>query len=434
MKAENLNFLITLFMSCFSAWILREYLGIFLEKRGSDWKYKVRWGLFISWQVCSILDIIKLPNYCVLMISIFSVLMVTFNYDGNIFKRIVFTIVYNSIWMLIEILLVFIFIAVGLNHDTQHLLGSLLSKLCLFIMVRALKRFFCNENIKELPHSYNMVLILIPLGSMFVVYTSFLLSADSHEPTHQHWPFAALVIMLIINVLIFTIYLRLSEDLELRQKNVLYKQELDLYVKHIEEKENSMLEFRKARHDLKNQLIYLMERCEKKEYKELETFLEQLIEKVPFDRLAISKTDNSAVDALVNYKYNIAKHMGIEFTVNLDIPMRMPFDNADMCIILGNALDNALEANKRSNIEKRYIKLSMRLDMNNLVIIVENSFDGKIIKNKNGNLLTVKNNKVDHGLGLNSIQNAVNRYHGFIKINYMENIFILEILLYGEQK
>ncbi|HBF2355543.1 TPA: GHKL domain-containing protein [Clostridioides difficile] len=421
-----------LFMSLLSAWILREYLSTFLEERKTSWWTRARWGFFVLWQVCSILGIIRLPDYGILVISVAAVLLVSFNYEGGLFKKIVFTVVYNSIWMLIEILLVFVFIAIGFDYAAQEMLGSLISKLLLLLLVVSLKRFFGNEKIRALPHSYNMMLVLIPLGSMFVVYTSFLMGAGSYKTSHVYWSFSALVIMLLINALIFSIYLRLSEDLELRQKNVVYKQEIDLYSKHIEEKENAMLEFRKARHDLKNQLIYLLERCEKKEYKELEQFLEQLIESAPYDSLTIAKTDNSVVDALVNYKYSIAKRFGIEFTVKLEIPMRLPFDNADMCIILGNALDNALEANIRASIKKRYIKLKMRMDIQNLVIVVENSFDGQINKDKKGKILTVKTNKLDHGLGLDSIQTAVNKYHGFMKTSYTENVFVLEIVLYNE--
>lgn len=258
------------------------------------------------------------------------------------------------------------------------------------------------------------------------------MSANSQKSFSVLWSFASLVIMLFINILIFTIYLKLSEDMELREKNVVCKQEIDLYNRHIEEKENSMLEFRKAKHDLKNQLIFLLERCEKKEYKEVELFLEQLIEKAPFDSLTISKTDNSVVDALVNYKYTIAKRFGIEFIVKLEIPMILPFENADMCIVLGNALDNAMEANIRADIEKRYVKLNMRMDMNNLVIVIENSFNGQISKDKKGKILTIKTNKINHGFGLDSIQKVVNKYHGFMRTSYTETVFTIEILLYGK--
>lgn len=419
-------------MSCFSAWILKEYLDTFLIKIKMNWKIIAIWGFFILWQICSTLNIIKLPDYDILVLSVLAVLLVSLNYEGRIFRKTVFTLVYNSIWMLTEILLVFIFIAIGLDYDTQELLGSLLSKVFLFVIVEALKHFFGNEKIKELPRSYNMILVLIPLGSMFVVYTSFFMSANSQKSFSVLWSFASLVIMLFINILIFTIYLKLSEDMELREKNVVCKQEIDLYNRHIEEKENSMLEFRKAKHDLKNQLIFLLERCEKKEYKEVELFLEQLIEKAPFDSLTISKTDNSVVDALVNYKYTIAKRFGIEFIVKLEIPMILPFENADMCIVLGNALDNAMEANIRADIEKRYVKLNMRMDMNNLVIVIENSFNGQISKDKKGKILTIKTNKINHGFGLDSIQKVVNKYHGFMRTSYTETVFTIEILLYGK--
>lgn len=419
-------------MAGLSAWILKTYFNIFLERGKKSWLSKMRWGFFAIWQIVSILDIIKYPFFIILSISVMAVLMVSFNYEGHILKKIVFTVVYNSIWMLMEVLVVYIFIFINAKYITQDILGSLVSKALMFLLVKALEWFFGNEKIKDLPNSYNMILVLIPLGSMFVMYTLFLASVDNQKPIHIYMPFAALIIMLLINILIFTTYLKLSEDLDLRQKNVVYKQEIELYSKYIEEKENSMLELRNAKHDLKYKLIFMMERCEKKEYDELEQFLKQLIKKAPFEGLTISKTENSVVDALVNYKYTIAKRYGIQFIVKLDIPRHLPYDNGDMCIILGNTLDNALEANIRSKIENRYIKLKMRMDSNNLLIIVENSFDGLINRDKKGQILTVKTNKIDHGMGLTSIEKAVEKYHGLMKINYTNSIFIIEILLYNE--
>lgn len=421
-----------LLMAFLSAWILKEYFGTFLEKKKKHWAYKILWGIFIVWQVCSILDLTRKPSYIMLLVSVLVVLLVAFNYEGPLVKRFVFAIVYNSVWMLMEFIVVFAFMVMGMDYAEQELLGSLFSKLLLLLLVKALKHFFCNEKIQELPHSYNMGLLLIPLGSMFVVYTSFVMSADHPKALYTFWSFISFLIMLIINILIFTIYLKLSEDLELRQKNVVYKQEIDLYNKHIEEKQNSMLEFRKARHDLKNQLIYLLQLSENEEYIELQQFLEKLIEKAPFDSLTIAKTENLIVDALINYKYTIARRFGIEFTVKLEIPMQLPFDSADLCIILGNAVDNALEANRESKIEKRYIKLKMRMDRYNLVITVENSFDGHINRDRNGKILTGKTDRMNHGIGLDSIQKSVDKYCGIMKTRVTEKVFLLEILLYKE--
>lgn len=422
--------IMALIMSFLSGWILLEYFGTFLKKKKQCWADKIRWVIFIGWQVCSILEVISRPSYILLLVSVLVVLLVSFNYQEPLIKKIVFTFVYNSVWMLMEFMVGFTFVAIGLSYAAHELLGSLFSKILLLALVRSLKCFFCNEKIRELPHTYSMVLILIPLGSMFVVYTSFVMSVETPQNVHIYWSFASFVIMLFINILIFTIYLKLSEDLDLRQKNVVYEQEIDLYNRHIEEQENSMLEFRKARHDLKHQLIYLLQLSEDKEYIELQQFLEDLIDKALLDKLTIAKTDNSIIDALVNYKYSIAKRLGIEFIVKLDIPMRLPFNNADLCIILGNALDNALEANRKSDIERRYIKLNMKVDKHNLIIIVINSFDGNINRNKKGKILTSKLNRVNHGMGLDSIERSVNKYQGIMKTSFTERIFSLEILLY----
>lgn len=426
------DYSVTLLTAILSAWILKEYFGTFLDKKKENRTNKIRWGIFILWQIFSVLDIFKKPNDLVLLVSILVVLLVAFNYEASILKKIVFVIVYNSVWLLMELMVDLIFIMIDINYVVQESLSSLFSQILLLFLVKALKHFFCNEKIQELPHSYNMVLILIPLGSMFVVYTSFLVSVNSQNETRIFWSIAVLLIMLFINVLIFTIYLKLSKDLELRQKNVIYQQEIDLYNKQMKEKEESMLEFRHARHDLKNKLIYVQQLSESKEYDELQQFVETLIDEAPFDRLTIAKTDNLIVDALVNFKYAMAKQSGIEFTVKLEIPTQLPFDSVNLCIILGNALDNALEANKRSNSKKKYIKLNMRMDKHNLVIVVENSFDGHINRGKEGKILTVKTDRKDHGLGLDSIQRSVNKYHGIMNTSAADHIFVLEILLYRE--
>lgn len=389
-----------------------------------------RWCIFLVWQINVVLDIIKMPSYVALIINVMVVFLLTFNYEGKILHKAVFTILYNSIWLLLKIWVINIFYALRINVTSYENFEIIISKIALFLIVNSLKRFFCNENIRELPHSYNMALMIIPAGSMFVVYSSFMMSTHGYNVWHMLSSFASLLIMLLINILIFRIYLKLSEDFELRQRNILYEQEMDLYDKHIQEKENSMAEIRKARHDLKNQLVFLMELSDNKEYVELEEFLKELIETEPFGNLTISKTENAVVDALVNYKYSIAKKYGIKFEVKLEVPIRLPYNSSDICIILGNALDNALEANLRGNIENPYIKLVMRMDMKNLIIIIENSFDGHVKRDRDGNIVTVKTDSINHGIGLGSIKKSVDKYHGFMRTYNVDKKFIFKVVLY----
>ncbi len=419
-------------MSGLSLVILYEYFRMFLKKHkntGINWTI---WIIYFAWQIIATTKNIDLTVVNRMLLSVLFVFLVAFNFNGSVIHKFIFTAIYNSIWMLMEFLIGYVFISLGMDYLSWELLGSLLSKIMLLLVVKLLQRFFDNYNIQNLPNYYEILLMLIPVGSMFVVYNSFMMSSQSYESRNILCSFVSLIIMLIINFLIFYIYLKLSEDLELRNKNEVYKQEIELYSRYIDEKENTMLRFRKARHDLKNQLIYLLGLLEIKEYDELNTYLSKLIEREPFDRLTIANSNNSVVDAIVNYKYGIARRSGIEFQVKLNVPMKLNVDNTDLCLILGNALDNAIEANIKLNSKKPYIKLLMKLDKNNLIIIVENSFDGIIKTNDHGKILSIKEDIVNHGIGINTIQKTVNKYHGFLKINIenKDKIFVLKIVLY----
>jgi len=237
--------------------------------------------------------------------------------------------------------------------------------------------------------------------------------------------------MLIINILIFNLYLHLSENLELKRKNLVFEQAIDLYDMHIKEKENSVKEFRRTKHDFKNQLIYLRKLSNEEKYDELEECLENLVTQEPFNNLLIANTDNYVIDALVNYKYAMARSHGIDFYANLNVPTALPFASSDICVILGNALDNAVEANIRFQGNEHYIKLLMRMDDRNLVISIENTFNGYIKTNKQGKLLTIKEDVDNHGIGMDSIRKAVEKYHGYVTTVCESNIFKLRIVLYS---
>ncbi|MCQ4936347.1 GHKL domain-containing protein [Anaerotignum propionicum] len=108
-------------------------------------------------------------------------------------------------------------------------------------------------------------------------------------------------------------------------------------------------------------------------------------------------------------------------------------NESSLYIILGNAIDNALECLcKRESIEKKLSILILE-DNKNLLIKIENPFTGSL-NFKNGLPLTTKQNRTMHGIGLQSIRKLVQEKDGYFKITTINNNFSLEILLYGEIK
>lgn len=220
--------------------------------------------------------------------------------------------------------------------------------------------------------------------------------------------------------------------LELKHTNSIFQLQFDLYHMHAKEQENTLIELRKARHDLKHQLVYLMELSEQKEYKQLEDYLKQLVGWEPLEGETIANTDNAMIDTLVNYKYRTILKSDILFHVKLEVPSSLPFEDADLCVILGNALDNAIEANLRGEVLEPYIDLKIKYNVGNLIIILKNAFDGKVERNQKGQILTRKKEIINHGIGIASMKKVVEKYHGFFDTKYENNDFCLKIILYSE--
>ena len=96
-------------------------------------------------------------------------------------------------------------------------------------------------------------------------------------------------------------------------------------------------------------------------------------------------------------------------------------------------MDNAIEAGLRGNVPTPYVDLKMKYDCGNLIAIIENSFDGKIRKNQSGRILTRKHKFENHGIGMESMRKAAEKYHGFFNIEHDEGKFCLKIILYSDE-
>ena len=104
----------------------------------------------------------------------------------------------------------------------------------------------------------------------------------------------------------------------------------------------------------------------------------------------------------------------------------MPFKGADLSLILGNLLENAVEAAEKVE-ENRYINVKMKFDKNNLLLFVDNSYKGKLLKTRDNRLKST-----NHGVGLASVYRAVAKYHGSVVIEDSEpGKFKIRIVLYS---
>lgn len=413
------------FLAAASIWIIRKYLGIYFEKKNNViWKILV-WGLYFFVQLL-LTDAEGINPIVKVLLNIGMVLIVCIRvYTGDLGKKILYSVMIIIIWVIVEMFISYLFIILPKNYDTNLVFGAILSKVVITIFVIFFSFYSKPKESRRISLKYWVILFMVPLSSLFIANNIYILNKTSETETLLS--IVSFALILLINLIIFEVYDRLSENMEIQKINAVCEQQLQLMEKHAEEREEFMQSEKVIRHNLKNQYAYLKKIIEKDNKQEALDFLNELFEEPNDQKLKIARSGNAIVDTLLNNKYSIAKKAEINFNVNLFIPHKLPFKEKDLCIILGNSLDNAVEASKLC--EDKFIDVYIVCKKEALSIVIKNSYCGKLKKDSKGTLLSTKKDIKNHGIGLISIRKIVDSYDGEIVIKTDNNIFCLTILL-----
>ena len=178
------------------------------------------------------------------------------------------------------------------------------------------------------------------------------------------------------------------------------------------------------RHDMKMHLVAL--KGYTVENKAAADYLNRLLEDID-ESVIYSDTGNMDFDSIINYKLRDAGKDAINLDIKMSIPPVMNVDVVDIVTIIGNLLDNALDAVAKVN--ERFIKLDVELAKGGLFIKMDNSFNGEINYSDEKQIVSLKSGD-RNGYGLKNIRQSVEKYNGYMKITHIENVFSVGIFLY----
>lgn len=182
-----------------------------------------------------------------------------------------------------------------------------------------------------------------------------------------------------------------------------------------------------ARHDLHHHILVLQSYLQNKQFAQLEEYLNKyqvrLSEGV---QPIISK--HYIVDAILQHYLAITKALTIKFTVKVELLEQVVLDDLDLCIILGNTIENAIEACQRMKNGDKFIELNIKRIGNMLVITLDNSYDG-VVKATATSFVSSKRAHDDEGVGLSSIKAVVDKYQGVLDLDYTQDVFKTSIML-----
>ena len=423
---EILSYLI---QAAFSVLILKIYFSIFFVKAPSNLLDKIVWGIYLAWQVIVQKENV-FPFYVNIFISVFLANTICcILYEGNFPVKCIFSFLINAIWMLAEVLIGYIFILCGIDYMIPRFWGALISKILTLILIVILRRYFHEESIRSLPQGCSVALLLMPIGSMYIIYNIFSLSVFEMNQYKISTSVVSSIVLLVVNIIVFKLYASMVKEKELQKYNAVYEQQIELCEQHMREKESVIMEFRKGKHDLKQHFSVLIKMLNNHNEEQALEYLKELVDMDGMDVLGTTRTENVIVDSLINVKQVLFLKYDIDFKCSIHIPMYLPFKGADISILLGNILDNAIEASCRIENNMRYIYLYMDFDGINLIITVINGYCGELIRDMQGKFKSSKEDLDNHGMGLESVKKIVNKYHGSVVIEPTENKFVIKVVI-----
>ena len=213
----------------------------------------------------------------------------------------------------------------------------------------------------------------------------------------------------------------LNRNARLQQENQLLSMQQQRY----ENLKTAIEEARQARHDMRHQLHQISALAETGDLESLKAYLAKTVSRIP--NLDMHFCENRAADSVVGYYCALAKRGDTLFHAQLDLPEALPVDEIDMCLVLSNLLENALEASLRTAPERRQIRITAYLHAERLLLIeVENAFDGEI-KEKDGVFRSSK--RRGNGVGIQSVRHIAEKTGGASTFTYQDGSFSAKVML-----
>lgn len=418
--------LVYLTASIFGTYIIYRFMRIFFNRLITNKKIELLSYIIYYIFISTLYLYIKIP--VVMFIgNLLSFLGLSCNYKASLKERLTATSLIYIILMAIETIVALLtgFFNISIlkpNLEYTSIIGIILIRIVSFIVVLLLESF---RNIKkgyQIPNSYWASIFIIPSASFYIILTLLVMYANNTYEVS-----IAISLILVINILVFYLFDELMKSTEIKIEKAILNQEKKYYAKQFELMKSSINITRSLRHDLSNHMGAI-ESLLNKGYDEKALEYIQQLRSLSYSDKEFAHSDNIVIDSILNYKLQEAESRGADISLNLKIPSDLKFISVDMVVILGNLLDNALEAiNKLETNKKILVSISYKKGI--LFIHVENTFNGKV-NMVNGNIISSKNEKINHGLGIQNISITLEKYNGSMEYSYTGSKFIVDVMMF----
>ena len=373
------------------------------------------------------------PNIMILTNIIF-IYLIQFNYKTKIKDKVLIAIYIYLIAFMLDLFFVIILSKLSVDKTINKIFQfnstvyiNILIQLIIFsIIIRTLK-FFENMKFKiNMPKTFWLPLIIVPFIS--IVLLLILVDILSFYPMKL---LLVLLILAILNISVFLLYNHIVETLIKKEEKEILEIKYLNYIQQFEIVNRRFEDLNMLKHDVKKHFLYLNKLIKDRKYTESLKYVDELINKnnILKKNKKFIDTGNSCIDEIVNLKLNEALDNNIKIETDVLIPFDLDVSSVDMVCLLGNILDNSIEANVKLDENNRYIYFNMKYYNSQIFINIKNKYS-EILKDKSGNIITSKKYREEkYGLGIKIIERTIEKYNGILKLDYETDEFNLKIVL-----
>lgn len=408
----------------FELYIISKFMNIFLGL-GTKEKRVIVAAYIFRFVACTV-QYAYMPYVLLnMLVGVSTLFIITLCYGGNIAKKIIavvliYVCLFTSEAVVAGVLeLGDIHISErGHNGDAFSYIGI---SIVLWIIYEIISAFKNINKAVILPRTFDIIIVVLSI-IIFAMETVIF----SQESIMDSIKAMSVVCMLMVLFLIIYLYDIVSKYYAERIQSEVIEREKNYYMKQAELLEQGNKGIRELRHDMKNHLYAIASMIDD-ENEEAKKYIDNITNKFEKNRI-YSSTGNVALDSVINYKLSKATEKNIQINSNIIIPSNIQEGVEDLVTIIGNLLDNAIEASENL-VEDRYIGMKIKYKCGTLFIDVKNRYDG-LVNQKNGEIITKKADKAFHGMGLKSVKVAVNNHDGTMRVDFDEKEFRVNVMLY----
>lgn len=315
-----------------------------------------------------------------------------------------------------------------IQKDLYRFVGVVIIQIVLFYLTRFMIKRTKKDSTYSLKWNEWFVLLIIPVISIFTMsFVSLIIIniEDQLSPMQHIFSILSILGILMTNSLVYVLYVNMQKDHAKQLEYSILQQAFKSQEKSVEETKILYQSVRSIRHDLKQHFQVALTMLHSGKINEAVDYMEKYNDTV-LDGISNKVfCDNDVVNYIINSKSKICsdRHIKIYIYIANEIP---EFSDLDLCVLLGNALDNAIEGVSGEGNNEIYLEL--RNVDNFFMISVKNTIINSVLED-NPNLISTKNEKEVHGVGILSMKEVVQKYNGSIEFYESDNKFCCDMLL-----